>query len=206
MTTSELIKLLQEADPAGNSHVRMNGGVPVYVEHLPGYYDGSYAYIEGTGDQKKYVITRQGSKVDIYCMDMEEFMGNYVDIHDPHNWEGVKSHFKFDPDQVAETTQTLKRYYDDLYQILSKNFQNNWIKSIERAKLGWKWYQNMEVDNIKGGEINNHYYYTWIILNERGDKEGSCPANNEAVLKSGQWERRISLEKPGYYEWVYCGI
>lgn len=205
MTTSELIKLLQEADPEGNTHIRMNGGVPVYVEHLPGYYDGAYAYIKKDGDEEKYVVTKEGSKIDIYCRDMEEFMEGLVDIHEPNNWEIVKSKYQFDARDEERYLQTLRKYYDDWYQMDYQSYQKNLTKSIERAKLGWKWYQNMEVDNVKKGQFNNHYYYTWIILNEDGGTEGSCVANNEAVLKSGQWEKRVSLEKMGYYEWIYLG-
>lgn len=47
MTTSEFIKMLQEADPEGNAHVKTGFGVPVAAHVVPGYYDGSYLYFDG---------------------------------------------------------------------------------------------------------------------------------------------------------------
>ena len=39
MTTSEFIKMLQKADPAGDSHIRMGDGVPFMAELKAGYWD-----------------------------------------------------------------------------------------------------------------------------------------------------------------------
>jgi len=64
MTTAEFIKMLQEADPDGTAHVRMEGGVPYYAEHKAGYYDGPYEYID---ENDRFVLTNLGDKVDIYC-------------------------------------------------------------------------------------------------------------------------------------------
>lgn len=201
MTTNELIKLLQAADPDGNLHVRMNGGVPVYAHSLPGYYDGPYAYIQKDGDDEKYVVSKEGSKVDIICWDMNDFIERYIDIHQPNNWEYVLSKFKFCEEGMVTN---LKKCYDDIYQMDLNSFNVNLTRLKEKARLGWKWYQNLEVDNPLA-RFNNHMYYTWIIFNEDGGKEGSCLANNESVLKSGLWEKRVSLEMVGYYEWVYMG-
>lgn len=62
MTTSEFIKILQDADPDGTAHVRLpGGGVPFAAEHKAGYWDGPYAYMDGN----TYCITSLGSKVDV---------------------------------------------------------------------------------------------------------------------------------------------
>lgn len=205
MTTGELIKLLQEADPDGTAHVRMDGGIPWFVEHLPGYYDGSYSYIEKDDDgNERYVITRTGSKVDIRSRDINQFIDDYIDIHDPNNLEYVLSKFKLDKDE--RSLDYIKREYNDTWNIYNNMFQDNVKKGIQNAKKGWKWFQNMNVDKPrKKGEMNMDYYYTWIILDEDGKDQGSCPANNEYVMKSGLWERTISKEKEGYYEWFYKG-
>jgi hypothetical protein len=205
MTTSELIKLLQEADPDGTAHVRMDGGIPYYVEHLPGYYDGSYSYIEKDEDgNERYVITRQGSKVDIRCQDISDFIDNYLDLHDPNNLEYVLSKFKLDKDE--RSLDWIKNKYSELWKLHNDLFQNNVKKGIENAKKGWRWFQNMNVDKPrKKGEINMDYYYTWVILDESGKEQGSCPANNEYAMNSGLWKKIISKEREGYYEWVYKG-
>ena len=46
MTTSQFIKMLQEADPSGEAHIRMDGGIPLFAELKPGYWDGPYEYID----------------------------------------------------------------------------------------------------------------------------------------------------------------
>lgn len=50
MTTSEFIKMLQDADPSGEAHIRMSGGVPKYAELKEGYWDGPYSYIDSDGN------------------------------------------------------------------------------------------------------------------------------------------------------------
>jgi hypothetical protein len=202
MTTSELIKLLQESDPDGNTHIVFDGGVPFHIEKTAGYYDGPYAYINS---DNKYVVTRKGQKIRIHCQDMDGFMENYLDIHSPNNWDYVRSKYIFDSDKEEEYTKILKGYYDSWYQLEMKSYQQDLNKLIEWAKSGWRWYQNMEVDTIESGKLNNHVYYTWIILDDNGDKVGSCVAHVEGVLKSGLWEKRISPDMIGYYEWVYIG-
>ena len=67
MTTSELIKMLRKADPEGDAHVRVNGECPTFVEMKPGYWDGSYSYIE----DGEFHISDKGVKVDIHTMDLE---------------------------------------------------------------------------------------------------------------------------------------
>ena len=78
MTTSELIEELKKADPSGELHVRMAGGVPKYVYPLPGYYDGCYTYIQ---DDKMHYSTR-GNKVDIICWSEDEIMEVIFMEHD----------------------------------------------------------------------------------------------------------------------------
>lgn len=90
MTTSELIKLLQEEDPEGNSHIRMNGGMPRFVIGKEGYWDGHYQYLDENGN---FVTSIENDKIDIYSMDESEFV---VDIYrDTISWEDVKLKFKF---------------------------------------------------------------------------------------------------------------
>ena len=65
-----MIKQLHEADPSGELHVRVNGGVPWCCERKPGYWDGPYAYIKNN----KWVETTKGEKVDLYTMELEDFI------------------------------------------------------------------------------------------------------------------------------------
>lgn len=53
MKTKKLIKILQDADPSGECHVRLLSGdmdgdkCGFYTEHKPDYYDGPYSYLKG---------------------------------------------------------------------------------------------------------------------------------------------------------------
>jgi len=78
MTTKEFIKMLEEADPTGEMHVRMNGGIPYLAEPKPGYWDGSYDYLDEDGN---WVKSREGNKVDIWTMDVFDFVEKQMDIH-----------------------------------------------------------------------------------------------------------------------------
>lgn len=74
MTTSELIKLLQEADPEGNTHISIGGIIThVYAEH--GYYDGPYKYMNEEG---KFTISSRGKKINIFFDTLEDHVHNLV--------------------------------------------------------------------------------------------------------------------------------
>jgi hypothetical protein len=116
MKTKEFIKMLQEADPSGESHVRIDGGIPQFAHLVPGYYDGSYNYLD---DNDNWVKSTEGTKVDIYSMDVWDF----VEQHEDLEWEDVKSKFIFkmgsmNVDNRIETFLTkAKDAYDELKRI-----------------------------------------------------------------------------------------
>ncbi len=201
MTTSEFIKMLQEADPEGNAHIRMEGGVPIDVVRLPGYYDGSYSYIDEEGN---YVTSRTGSKVDVYTRNIEDFVEYHFNLHDPNNWEEIKSKFIFDglrEDSVESIEKLAKKYWDEEYKWEFEWLEDKKNKAIENAKNGWTWFQNKLVDD-ESIKINEHHYYTWKIYDKKGDKQDSNLYNVEAVYKSGLFERHDNNVKPGYYQWL----
>jgi len=59
MKTSEFIKMLQEADPSGEAHIRMEGGIPRFAELKEGYWDGPYSYLDEEGN---WVYSTEGNK------------------------------------------------------------------------------------------------------------------------------------------------
>lgn len=204
MTTSEFIKMLQEADPSGNAHVRMEGGIPMSAVPKPGYWDGPYSFID---DEGNYVYTTKESKVDIYCLDIWDF----VERHEKLSWDEVKEKFKFDltysfPEQRKEREDVIlkeaKEAYDSIKEIHEQSYQRSLSSMIENAEKGWRWFQNKDVE--LGEKPNMHIYYTWKIFKEDGSKiNGSNVHMTEPVLKSGLWEKIDSLEMEGYYEWIY---
>jgi hypothetical protein len=92
MTTKEFIKMLQDADPTGESHIRMEGGIPMYAERKPGYWDGPYSYFDEEGN---WVYSTGASKVDIYCVDRYDYVSDMFSTYNIPTWEEVLSKFKF---------------------------------------------------------------------------------------------------------------
>lgn len=210
MKTKELIKLLQEVDPSGECHVRMEGGIPITAYRLPGYYDGAYEYLDESGN---WVVSTKGDKVDIITMDKETFICDEYDdtLHPEENWDNIKELIKIDYDPSGNSTQSIeymnrfKQYFDRFsnYEESSKNSMIN--KNIEQANKGWTWFQNKLVDD-DSLKFNNHTFYTWLIYDENGVKQPSNLINTEWVLKSGLWERLDNQVKDGYYQFIYKKI
>ena len=86
MKTLEFIKLLQELDPSGECHIRIDGIMPQYVERKEGYQDGPYSYME----DETLVFSTEEDKIDIYTFDIEEWAWENYD-----SWED-KIKFRFD--------------------------------------------------------------------------------------------------------------
>jgi len=203
MKTKEFIKMLQDADPSGEAHIRMDGGIPTYAELKEGYWDGPYTYLNDKGD---YVTSIKGNKVDIHCVDMDDYVETLFDITDPNNWEHIKSKIKFEfnmycdsgKDRIEGILKQAKIFYDEWYEIETRHFK----ESEERAiKSGWSFFQNKLVDD-KSIKFNNHYFYTWLIYDKDGKElYNSTPYHLEGVIYSNKFERLDNNNKKGYYEW-----
>ena len=90
MKTKDFIKMLERADPTGEAHIRMDGGIPVAALKVPGYYDGAYCYFD---DNNNYVTADRDDKVDIYCVDVVDYV---FDLPDELTLDEIKSRFIFD--------------------------------------------------------------------------------------------------------------
>jgi hypothetical protein len=90
MKTRELIKLLQEEDPSGECHVRINSEPISSVYSLPGYWDGPYNYLEKdeNGDPI-WVQSTKGDKIDIGTVDLFWLAEYYKG-----DWEEMKKHIR----------------------------------------------------------------------------------------------------------------
>lgn len=206
MTTKELIKMLHDADPTGEAHVRMSGGIPYLAEPKPGYWDGPYSYLDEDGN---WVESSKGTKIDIWTMDIWDFVERQLDINEDTDFESIKEKIKFDLSGTKENNQKYtidpllkkaKEAFDEINKIENDLYQRALDDMIENAKKGWTWFQNKEIDSDKP---NMHFYYTWKIYDENGKVQGSCINNTESVQKSGLWERVDNGVKPGYYQWIF---
>lgn len=207
MTTKEFIQMLQEADPSGNAHIRMEGGIPLCAELKEGYWDGPYSYVDEEGN---YVYSTKGNKVDIHCRDIHGFVEYHFDLFEPGNWERIKQMFKFElsysisehrKEREDRVIASAKEAWDEYYEIYNKFFEEEKKISLERALKGWTWFQNKLVDD-ETLRPNMHYHYTWKIYSENGKEDVSNVYNTQGVWKSGLFDRLDNDKKPGYYEWV----
>jgi hypothetical protein len=125
MTTKEFIKMLQEADPTGEAHVRMSGGIPYLAERKPGYWDGHYSYLDDNGN---WVESSQGTKIDIWTMDIWDFVERQLDINEDCDFESIKEKIKFD--FIGGNTENNQKYkIDPLLKKAKESFDE--IKRID---------------------------------------------------------------------------
>lgn len=202
MKTKDFIKMLQEADPTGEAHIRMEGGIPIEVSGLPGYYDGNYNYLDDDGN---YIISRTGTKVDIHTMNLDDFVEEHFDLHDPDNYENIKSKIIFEglSPTFDETSfyNKLKKSWDSEFETENHFFQESKKEALENTEKGWKWFQNKLVDTEIEG-MNPHHYYTWLVLDENKKQKHSNEYTIKGVYKSNLFERLDNNKIKGYYEWV----
>lgn len=207
MKTSEFIKMLQEADPSGEAHVRMFGGVPRFAEPKPGYWDGPYSYIDEDGN---WNYSTQGDKVDIHCEEIDDFVDNLIDTYRIPSWEEIESKFKFSlgysiEEQRKERENVIlkkaKEAYEDAVEMHTRFKKEGEIRALENSEKGWTWFQNKLVDD-QTLKPNMHHYYTWKVYDEKGTDQGSNPHNVQSVYKSGLFERHDNGVKSGYYQWI----
>ena len=191
--------MLQEADPSGEAHIRMEGGIPLFAELKPGYWDGPYAYID---EDDNYVTSTEGDKIDIHCLDIEGF----IERNDHLLWEELKEKFIFKFTYVNKkeredgVLKIAKEAYDEHIKIEQECYQRSLESMIKNAEKGWTWFQNKEIDS---NENSMHVYYTWKIFDETGKEMGSNVHMTEVVFKSGLWEKLDNGKIEGYYEWTY---
>jgi hypothetical protein len=89
MKTKDFIKLLQEEDPTGECHIRINGEPIWFLESKPGYWDGPYNYLKRNDKEYFWVQSTESDKIDVRTMDMFSFCEWYKG-----DWEQVKKHIK----------------------------------------------------------------------------------------------------------------
>lgn len=205
ITTKEFIEMLKKADPKGDGFIRLVGGIPIAAEAKEGYWDGPFTYID---DNNNFVTSINGYKVDIHQLDLDDWVSNQVNIHDPNNWENIKSKIKFEFDGYSRSQKdredSILSSAKESWETMAKIKRSHFNKSLEEmrlnAKKGWTWFQNKLVDT----EGKLHHYYTWKIFDENKISQGGSNVHmTECVQKSGEWEKLDNGVLEGYYQWVY---
>ena len=119
MTTSELIKLLQEADPEGTTHISI-GGVITNVYRESGYYDGPYYYMNEEG---KFTISSSRQKVYILSDDLCDYVQNLMMVaKEVPTLDEILKDIVFDIGGSLKSSyvKRIKQYYDEGIEILNK--------------------------------------------------------------------------------------
>ena len=129
MKTKDFIKMLQDVDPTGEHHIRLDGGFPSFAELVKGYHDGGYSYIDDDGD---FIVSNEDFKVDIHSMNIDEFIEKYFDEKDPDNWEKIKSKIRFKFDNYANDDQRKKA--EDNFLIFAKSVLEEWNDTVRWSK------------------------------------------------------------------------
>lgn len=119
MKTKNLIRILQEADPSGELHVRLSNGSTVsYALKNEGYYDGYYSYIDGDGN---FVITKEGYKIDLYEIDEDLFIE--LNVGRKTKWSDIEEKFIFKsiPEEEKERILTkAKKTFKEIKELDKK--------------------------------------------------------------------------------------
>jgi len=98
MKTKDLIKELQEIDPSGECHIRINSKPVWFLEGKPGYWDGTYNYLEKGEDGKyNWIQTIENDKIDIKTMDMFTF----CEFHNG-DWDEIEKHIRIEYDDYDD--------------------------------------------------------------------------------------------------------
>lgn len=117
MKTKDFIKMLQDADPSGELHIRFRGDsvlrVPIAVYKMDGYYDGGYSYID---DEGNFVYTNRNDKVDIYYTDIFDFVE--LNLKENTTYEEILSKFKFDSDLNEQDKEKILNEIKEAYKII----------------------------------------------------------------------------------------
>jgi hypothetical protein len=123
MTTSELIKLLQEADPEGTTHISI-GGVITNVYRELGYYDGPYSYMDEEG---RYTISTRGKKVNIIYEDLCDYVQNLImSSKEILTLDEVLKSIVFDLGGSSKSfyVKRIELYYNDAIEIINRASEN----------------------------------------------------------------------------------
>ena len=200
MTTKEFINMLQKADPSGDAHVRLEGGVPIFAEHKPGYYDGPYTYINKEG---KYVTSIKDSKVDIVCVEpfdllLDELEWNsYVENEEACFEQAYKLFdFEFDgysesskQDRIASFYKSIDENINSFISIRKKHDSENLNKVIKQYNEGWRYFQ----------KVGENKWYDWNIIDPKSKREGANLAISKPILMSDKFYPTEEVD--GCIEW-----
>jgi hypothetical protein len=184
MKVKDLIKYLQEADPTGECHVRVDGGAILGCEPKEGYWDGPYQYIDW--DRNKYVISTKGDKVDIRTMDAEDWIWD----HDGDT-SGIELQLTYCDDTREKE---YRKHFEEVAEeakIQIAKMNKEFLKKVnDFASEGWAFREDKKNGSWSKSMMER-------IKNKKVEK--MCVGECNAITKSGAFE--IQKEDKRYIYW-----
>jgi hypothetical protein len=106
--TKELIKQLQEADPSGELEVNAAGEDILYVDRLPGYYDGCYEVIKRNddGDTISIEVKTTGEKIIIKTEGIKDAIADNDDVKIIYDSDYAREHYEKRIEEIRKETKT----------------------------------------------------------------------------------------------------
>jgi hypothetical protein len=137
MKSKEVIRLLQELDPDGETEVCV-GNIDIhYIEHLPAYYDGTLQVLQRDENEDGYNIIgakycRKGNKLCIVPLSISDAIINDSSIDSDSTLIVDYSELPEDrKEQLKKQHDELRDWYKNLQNSLDREYFANW--AIEEA-------------------------------------------------------------------------
>jgi hypothetical protein len=185
MKSKDVIKLLKEEDPTGETHVRFAGGEITFVDNVPGYYDGPYTYKD---EQGRLVLSKKGRKIDVHYEDILDVVWEHEGDMDV-----IKEHVVIDLyDEKAN-----REYWEKTIAPDAEKARHFHQESLER-------YIFTVLKKLKEGYIITQPINTQIghyhkMSYEKGKETTKlCQGECGAVLKSGFFHHTCNGDR---YQW-----
>jgi hypothetical protein len=158
MKTKELIKLLQEVDPAGETEVCVHNNDILFVDCEPAYYDGTLERLEVKNGRivgAKYV--RKGSKVRIHPLSISDAIGDNeflpVDLNDRPEYASLVERYRRETRELRDGSERhsfvlyVRRKYSlsSRFDDVSEEFYNKNLSYLDPmpsdiVKLNMNWH------------------------------------------------------------------
>lgn len=164
MRTSELIALLQKVDPSGDTEVVIDGESIMAVDMLPAYYDGPYQMIHRNqnGRIESASIVREGFKVELKCMTIEDAMWTNEDlvVNAPTELDSVVQSWR---DNVKDAKQEscyalFRQYVFDKARIYAVEIKDQFEKQVRDFYFSNLSYQDPIPKDILELRVNDSRY------------------------------------------------
>lgn len=192
MTTKELIKLLQEVDPEGDTDVCVGNCSVVDINKLPSYYDGPLQVV--ITDEAGYSISgkykRNGHKVDLYTSSFSQLV-----------WD--RKNFPVDYSELGEERAKIYKENHDKIRQEAKNLDYKldleyFTKHIKKRAADIMEDDENALEGICKTFFDEHYKERTIPSFVPIKKEGDSWYLSYVDRKNLQWSMEVEIIYGGY--------